>query len=88
MHHGIRLFSTFVLVLLFTGVFAAETVPMPPAKPATVSIVPAPPSVAAKAFLLTDYDSGAILASKNPDMRVEPASLTKLMTSYIYLQWV
>ncbi|HIC99725.1 MAG TPA: D-alanyl-D-alanine carboxypeptidase [Piscirickettsiaceae bacterium] len=83
MHHGIRLFSTFAFLLFFTGALAAETVPTPPPKPASVSIVPAPPSVAAKAFLLTDFDSGAILASKNPDERVEPASLTKLMTSYI-----
>lgn len=83
MHHGIRLFSTFAFLLFFTGALAAETAPTPPPKPASVSIVPAPPSVAAKAFLLTDFDSGAILASKNPDERVEPASLTKLMTSYI-----
>ena len=45
--------------------------------------LPAPPRIEAKAYLLTDYHSGAILASKNPDMRVEPASLTKMMTSYI-----
>ncbi|MBX3639360.1 MAG: D-alanyl-D-alanine carboxypeptidase [Nitrosomonas sp.] len=40
-------------------------------------------SIAAKAYMLSDYQSGQVLASKNPHERVEPASLTKLMTAYI-----
>ncbi|SEM79541.1 penicillin-binding protein 6. Serine peptidase. MEROPS family S11 [Nitrosomonas marina] len=40
-------------------------------------------SIAAKAYMLTDYQSGQVLASQNPHERVEPASLTKLMTAYI-----
>ena len=45
--------------------------------------VPSPPQVAAKAYLLIDASSGAILAEQNADMPLPPASLTKMMTSYI-----
>ncbi len=45
--------------------------------------VPAPPKVAASGYLLEDFDSGRILAEENADQRLEPASLTKLMTAYV-----
>ena len=45
--------------------------------------VPAPPPIAAKAYLLADWNSGQLLVSQNPNQRVEPASLTKVMTAYI-----
>jgi D-alanyl-D-alanine carboxypeptidase (penicillin-binding protein 5/6) len=45
--------------------------------------IPPPPSVAAKAWLLYDFTSGQTLASANEHERVEPASLTKLMTAYL-----
>lgn len=45
--------------------------------------MPAPPEVAARAYLLMDVTSGQVLASKDADAPVEPASLTKLMTAYI-----
>ncbi len=45
--------------------------------------VPAAPQIGARSYLLVDYDSGKVLASSNPDERLEPASLTKLMTSYL-----
>jgi D-alanyl-D-alanine carboxypeptidase (penicillin-binding protein 5/6) len=41
--------------------------------------------VAAKSWLLLDYSTGQALASYNPDERVEPASLTKMMTAYVVL---
>jgi len=44
---------------------------------------PAAPALAARAWLLLDATSGQRLASLNPDERIEPASLTKLMTAYI-----
>jgi len=44
---------------------------------------PEPPRFDATSFLLVDFHSGQELASQDPDMRVEPASITKLMTSYI-----
>ncbi|MDD3352698.1 D-alanyl-D-alanine carboxypeptidase family protein [Zoogloea sp.] len=42
-----------------------------------------PPTVAARAWLLLDVNSGQILTTANPDQRIEPASLTKLMTAYL-----
>jgi len=50
--------------------------------------VPPPPSLAVKAYLLTDYNSGHVIAAKNAKMRVEPASLTKVMTAYLSLKAV
>ncbi|WP_038259474.1 serine hydrolase [Xenorhabdus cabanillasii] len=44
---------------------------------------PAAPEIDAKAYILMDYASGKILASNNPDERLDPASLTKMMTSYV-----
>jgi serine-type D-Ala-D-Ala carboxypeptidase (penicillin-binding protein 5/6) len=45
--------------------------------------MPQPPEVAAKAYLLIDVTANQVLAAKDPDMPVEPASLTKLMTAYL-----
>jgi serine-type D-Ala-D-Ala carboxypeptidase (penicillin-binding protein 5/6) len=45
--------------------------------------VPAPPEVAARSFLLMDITANQILAQKDIDTPVEPASLTKLMTAYL-----
>ncbi len=45
--------------------------------------VPAAPALEASAYLFFDAQSGQILTSKNPDARIEPASLTKLMTAYL-----
>ena len=52
---------------------------------AVPSLIPAPPRVNAKAYLLIDYNSGHILAEHNADKQIEPASLTKLMTAYVVL---
>ena len=45
--------------------------------------VPAPPAVAGTGHLLIDMHSGRILAESNADARLEPASLTKIMTAYV-----
>ena len=45
--------------------------------------VPPPPRIEARAWLLIDAASGLPLAERDPDAKVEPASLTKLMTAYI-----
>lgn len=42
-----------------------------------------PPVLAARAWLLIDHASGQVLAAQNADQKVEPASLTKIMTSYL-----
>ncbi len=50
----------------------------------TVAAQPvAPPEIAAKSFLLLDVTANQMLAEKDIDMPVEPASLTKLMTAYL-----
>jgi len=46
------------------------------------SALPAPP-IDADSWLIADFDSGWIVASENPDARIEPASLTKLMTGFL-----
>jgi D-alanyl-D-alanine carboxypeptidase (penicillin-binding protein 5/6) len=61
---------------------AVQPTPVPLA-PAAAMPLPSPPSIAAKSHLLMDYHSGRVLAESNIDMRVEPASITKLMTAYI-----
>lgn len=63
-----------LLVAVSTSAYAAQT--------------PVAPQVDAKAFVLMDYNSGKILASGNPDERLDPASLTKIMTSYVIGQAV
>ncbi|RBH49142.1 D-alanyl-D-alanine carboxypeptidase, partial [Pseudomonas sp. MWU13-2860] len=45
--------------------------------------LPPAPEIAGKAYYLTDFNSGQVLAERDPDSRVEPASLTKLMTAYL-----
>jgi serine-type D-Ala-D-Ala carboxypeptidase (penicillin-binding protein 5/6) len=42
-----------------------------------------PPSLAVKAYLLQDFNSGNFIASYKKDERIEPASLTKIMTAYV-----
>ena len=63
-----------LLMAVSTSGYAAET--------------PVAPQVDAKAYVLMDYNSGKILASGNPDERLDPASLTKIMTSYVVGQAV
>ncbi|OOS01526.1 serine-type D-Ala-D-Ala carboxypeptidase [Canicola haemoglobinophilus] len=43
----------------------------------------ATPELNAQSYILMDYNSGAVLAALNPDQRQYPASLTKMMTSYV-----
>ena len=60
----------------------SSIVPTTPETPTVVSFSNiAQPEIEAKSWLLMDVDTGQILAEKDPDMRVEPASLTKLMTA-------
>ena len=63
------------LLLFLNGMaFAADNRLLPP---------PPAPDVAAKSFVLLDYQSGQVLQAQNADTRIEPASLTKLMTAYL-----
>jgi D-alanyl-D-alanine carboxypeptidase (penicillin-binding protein 5/6) len=65
---------------------ASATANTPPAAAATPSepgAIPNPPEVDARAYVLLDYTTGQVLAQRNADARMEPASLTKLMTCYV-----
>jgi D-alanyl-D-alanine carboxypeptidase (penicillin-binding protein 5/6) len=64
---------------------AATPTPAPALPHAVVgnAPVPPPPSLDAKSWLLMDYTTGQVLADSNADARVEPASITKVMTAYI-----
>ena len=53
---------------------------------AQIALADNPPALPAKAWLLMDFDSGEVLASANADESLPPASLTKMMTSYIVEQ--
>lgn len=73
-------------VLTF-GLAAAQTGPMPTNQPPPPAVdelpVPAPPKPQGKAWILMDFASGNILAGENYDTPLEPASITKVMTSYV-----
>ncbi len=56
--------------------------PKPMPAPAPVAL-PSPPQIAAKAYLLMDYNTGQVLIGSNEHERLPPASLTKMMTSYV-----
>ena len=59
-----------VLLLLFTvNIYAAP--------------IPKAPNPDVKSYILIDYDSGMVIAEKNSDLILPPASITKIMTSYI-----
>lgn len=47
------------------------------------AITPAPPSINAKGHILIDFNTGKVISQENADMQLAPASLTKMMTSYI-----
>ena len=62
------------------AVATTTTAPSMPAPPATP--IPPPPRVDGRGFVLLDFASGQTLAAANENERMEPASLTKLMTAY------
>ena len=71
----IRIRSITVSVTLLMAFVVADA--------AITTPVPAPPIIGAKSFLLIDGSTGAELASLEADIRLAPASLTKLMTAYV-----
>ncbi len=72
-----RLFLSFVVLC---GLIVSASVSL--AQPQPI-IIPASPQISATAYLLIDANSGRVLAQKNADQRLPPASITKLMTSYV-----
>ena len=69
---------------------AAHHQPAPVAAAASTAVQAAagggPPVLENKAYLLMDFDSGDVLAASNPDEPLPPASLTKMMTSFLVEQ--
>lgn len=53
------------------------------ASPAFAAKIPDPPEIDGKSYVLMDYATGEILAERNGDARVEPASITKVLLTYI-----
>lgn len=64
-----KLLAAFAASVLAISAAVAQTLP--------------PPTLAAKAWLLLDATSGQVIASQEPNTRIEPASLTKIMTAYL-----
>ncbi|WP_406546097.1 serine hydrolase [Succinimonas sp.] len=68
-------------VLADTGTQAPEESALPPPSPAQK--IPDPPRPDVRAYLLMDYTSGRVLLGEHFEERIDPASLTKMMTSYV-----
>ncbi|MDG2158899.1 MAG: D-alanyl-D-alanine carboxypeptidase [Gammaproteobacteria bacterium] len=66
------IFYTFFLASIFILSTQVSSAPIPKA-----------PNIDVSSYILIDYDSGMVIASKNPDLVLPPASITKIMTSYL-----
>ncbi|MBY5269116.1 D-alanyl-D-alanine carboxypeptidase family protein [Spiribacter salinus] len=63
-----------LLILCLSPAVMAQTQPIP---------VPSPPSVGANGYVLLDFHTNKVLAERNSDTRLDPASLTKVMTAFV-----
>lgn len=85
-------FNTFLAIFFCCGIginaihadsLSSEHLAPPPVTGNHPIVTPTPPSLNAKAYILIDVDSGKIIAEKNSELRLPPASLTKMMTLYV-----
>lgn len=67
----------FVTTIALSATLAATSATAAPV------VMPDAPQIAAKGFVLMDYNSGKVLAEKEMNTQLHPASLTKMMTSYV-----
>lgn len=72
----ISLFSVLATSFALSATFSASSFAAP-------TVIPDAPQIAAKGYVLMDYHSGKILAEKEMNTKLSPASLTKMMTSYV-----
>ncbi len=72
-----------IVLLAFSSLLHAAPAPVAALQP-----TPAAPMLAARAYILLDFHSGKVLAQRKADERMEPASLTKLLTAYTVFQAV
>jgi D-alanyl-D-alanine carboxypeptidase (penicillin-binding protein 5/6) len=82
------LYALALLLPLSFAALAEETPtmdrPTPGPAPSSDEIpIPDPPELAARGYLLVEHNSGRVLAESNADERLEPASLTKILTAYV-----
>ncbi len=66
----------YLLILLFSMMNLTSLQAAP-------KVIPKAPDIAAKSYILTDYNSGKVIAQNNANMPVAPASITKVMTAYV-----
>ncbi|HVJ37041.1 MAG TPA: D-alanyl-D-alanine carboxypeptidase family protein [Stenotrophomonas sp.] len=81
-------FAVAMAATLAVGLVSAQTpapqpTPAAPAAPASVPTPPAPAPAVSKAWVLMDYATGQVLAGENIHQTLAPASITKVMTSYV-----
>ncbi|MCW4455563.1 D-alanyl-D-alanine carboxypeptidase [Flavobacterium sp. MXW15] len=79
-------FAAAAVATLAFGLVSAQTptpAPAPAAAPAVVATPPAPAPSVSKSWVLMDYATGQVLAGENIHDQVAPASITKVMTSYV-----
>lgn len=69
--------------MIFTRTFVLSSLAISFAAVSAPTIIPDPPAIGAKGYVLMDYHTGQVLVNKNADKKLNPASLTKLMTAYV-----
>ena len=62
------------IILLLSFFLSSQAIALP---------IPSAPNLKARSYHLTDFHSGTVLASKDPDLKLAPASMTKIMTALI-----
>jgi len=72
-----------LLIVIAMALPLAAMAQRPPPPPPKGMPTPAAPTLGANSYILLDFNSGSALVESNPDMHVEPASITKVMTSYV-----
>jgi len=78
-----KLTSTLFKNLLCAFVLSTTALAISSVAQAESAQIAPPPNLAVKAYLLKDFNSNYVIASQNSSMRIEPASLTKIMTAYL-----
>lgn len=71
------MFQSLKRLLFISSVVVAQVAVAAPA------LIPSAPQIGAKGYILIDADSGKVITERNADERLEPASLTKMMTAYV-----
>jgi D-alanyl-D-alanine carboxypeptidase (penicillin-binding protein 5/6) len=79
----VRRFAVELLCCLFIG---AAAFPLPAEEDDISAAAPGAPELGSRAAVLMDAATGAVLYTKNPDMEIPPASLTKLVTAHLALR--